>query len=92
MTDLPCITIVASYLAEHGYGGLCSEVCGCTLDDLGPCDDFGHGACSLAYVRHCDGCPHNRPGHRDDCPVDDGPLGTYCVGPTRDYQKARGDD
>jgi len=30
--------IVISYLKEHGFEGLCSEDCGCDIDDLAPCE------------------------------------------------------
>ena len=33
--------IVAEYLRANGYGGLCMEDCGCTLDDLVQCGEIG---------------------------------------------------
>ena len=30
-------TIVADWLREHGYDGLCGDGCGCGVDDLMPC-------------------------------------------------------
>ena len=32
--------IVAKYLRANGYDGLCSEECGCLLDDFAPCDSM----------------------------------------------------
>lgn len=44
--------IVAAYLREHGYSGLydpeCAEGCGCTVDDLRPCDEDMSG-CKPGY-------------------------------------------
>jgi hypothetical protein len=37
------ISIVYHYLKRNGYNGLCTEGCGCLLDDLAPCcDDISH--------------------------------------------------
>lgn len=29
--------IVAKYLTDNGYDGLCTELCGCLTEDLAPC-------------------------------------------------------
>ena len=29
--------IILEYLEEHGFDGLCTDDCGCLLDDLAPC-------------------------------------------------------
>ena len=29
--------IVLEYLEEHGFDGLCTNGCGCSIDDLAPC-------------------------------------------------------
>ncbi len=29
--------IILEYLEEHGFDGLCTDECGCLLDDLAPC-------------------------------------------------------
>jgi len=36
--------IIKAYLKEHGYDGLCTDECGCRLDDLIPCEsgDFNN--------------------------------------------------
>jgi len=36
--------IIREYLVANGYDGLCSEECGCGLDDLMPCE-YG--------IQHC---------------------------------------
>jgi len=35
--------ILADWLSEHGYGGLCKDApeCGCSLEDLCPCEGAG---------------------------------------------------
>ncbi len=33
--------IIAKYLEDNGYDGLCCEDCGCQKDDLFPCDNPG---------------------------------------------------
>jgi len=44
--------IVAAYLVANGYDGLCVYGCGCTIDDLMPCD------CPADYYK---------PGHMAKC-------------------------
>jgi hypothetical protein len=45
--------IVKKYLTDNGYDGLCTENCGCRLDDLAPCaDDFTR--CVPGYEVKCD--------------------------------------
>jgi hypothetical protein len=49
-------TIVSEGLKATGYDGLVNPgVCGCTLDDLMPCDEPWR--CEGAYRRECAGCP-----------------------------------
>ena len=48
-------SITANWLKANGYDGLCSDECGCGLDDLAPCD----GAvmkCGPAYRWECAKC------------------------------------
>ena len=40
MTDVR--TIVAEYLREHGFDGLCTDECGCNVRDLFPCESGDH--------------------------------------------------
>ena len=55
--------IVKDYLRKNGFDGLCSENCGCGLDDFMPCDCETNN-CQPAYKLICHGsekCPlHNR--------------------------------
>ena len=46
--------ILVDWLRKHGYDGLCNpEIeCGCTLDDLQPCDSFMLN-CKPAYKGPC---------------------------------------
>jgi hypothetical protein len=57
--DAPTVkSIVAEYLAAHGYGGLRKDFgCGCFDDDLMPCGE-GCDQCEPAYKvpAHCDTC------------------------------------
>lgn len=45
--------IVFIYLRDHGYDGLCNDLCGCGLDDLMPCCD-PMNECKPAYEIKCD--------------------------------------
>lgn len=36
-TNPTCAEIIRQFLGENGYDGLCSDECGCLLDDLMPC-------------------------------------------------------
>jgi hypothetical protein len=49
--------IVANYLREHGYAGLCNAdgECGCDISDFMPCHDFC-GDCEPAYLADCNHC------------------------------------
>lgn len=59
--------IVAEWLREHGYDGLCRDTCGCGLDDLMPCGEPGDD-CVPAYKRRCDApCPDS-----GDCEMQEG--------------------
>ena len=53
--------IVAEYLRENGYDGLCGDECGCFMDDIMPCHQDG-------YWEGVGDCP---PGHL--CEGEDGP-------------------
>jgi hypothetical protein len=33
-------TILAEYLEQYGYDGLCSDDCGCLIADLAPCGEM----------------------------------------------------
>ncbi len=46
--------IVIEYLKQNGFDGLCSDECGCSLDDLICCDEDFQG-CEPAYASICDG-------------------------------------
>jgi len=45
--------IVTEYLKDNGYDGLCSEECGCAIDDLMPCND-DQSYCSPGYMHSKD--------------------------------------
>jgi hypothetical protein len=47
--------IVAAYLREHGHDGLAGEDCGCTLDDLMPCDEVSVDHCTAGKRVPCPG-------------------------------------
>ena len=72
--------IVADWLKEHGYGGLCSgkgcDPCGCSLDDLAPCGGVAD-ECQPAYRNVCDPKP-------DECDGCEGVKGGDCFSPTKD--------
>lgn len=49
--------IIKKYLVDNGYDGLCSDSCGCGLDDLFACDTCDWD-CKPAYKfkTDCDKC------------------------------------
>lgn len=57
--------IVTTYLINHHYDGLYNpdEGCGCSLNDLAPCD-YMNGSCCPAYQIECKTCKNN-----GDCEV-----------------------
>lgn len=48
--------IMAAWLKEHGYDGLCNESCGCGVDDLMPCEEGGRDCVPAYAVRRKCGC------------------------------------
>ncbi len=57
--------IVVDYLKTHGYDGLCSQSCGCGIDNLMPCESDIVAGCKPAVKTKCtpDHCPNP-----DECP------------------------
>ena len=84
MTDIRSYVIAG--LRGDGYSGLCSEECGCELDDLMPCEEPRFD-CSPGYKHDCAECPRAA---EDNCPVEDGGTG-ICVGSTKDWPEAHDD-
>ena len=41
--------IVKKYLKDNGYDGLCTDECGCLIDDLMPCCQEGIMSCVPGY-------------------------------------------
>jgi len=78
MKDL--LTYLGEKLAADGYGGLCSEWCGCELADLAPCGGQTTD-CSPGYKHACAECPRAA---EDNCPMEDGGVG-MCVNSTKDW-------
>ena len=64
--------IVAEWLVKNGFDGLCSENCGCPLDDL-MCCGLACDSCKPGYKQLCKGCPE----FKEDC--DACFPGGYCV-------------
>jgi len=61
--------IIKEWLKTRGFEGLAGDGCGCSLDDLMPCDQFSI-ECAPAYRRKCD---------KENCDSDcDGP-GDFCM-------------
>ena len=46
--------IVKDWLYKNGYDGLCSDHCGCKLDDLMPCSCSGIEECVAGHLSKCD--------------------------------------
>jgi hypothetical protein len=57
MSKINVKSIVAEYLKENGYYGLCKDTCGCVIDDLMPCGNDWNGT-------NCHDC---QPGYRVTC-------------------------
>ena len=55
--------IVEQWLRANNYDGLCSEDCGCEVDDLMPCGEYVND-CEAGYKVPCPG--------GDDCPIGGG--------------------
>lgn len=45
--------LIKKYLEENGFDGLCSDDCGCGIDDLFPCGEIPDD-CVPAYKCNCD--------------------------------------
>jgi hypothetical protein len=46
--------IIKQYLLNNNYDGLAGEECGCTIDDLMPCEFENLIHCEPGYKRKCD--------------------------------------
>lgn len=57
--------VMKKWLANRGYQGLCSEDCGCDIDDLFPCGEYC-GACRAAYRFECERCDRKNCDRRND--------------------------
>lgn len=66
--------IVQKYLEENNYAGLCSGECGCSKDDLFPCDMPGND-CMAALWKPCNDCNRD-PG---ECYGDGNSKGCFIV-------------
>ncbi len=63
--------IVERWLRTNEYDGLCSDDCGCEVDDLMPCDNY-EPYCEPGYKVPCpepEGCPAD-----GDCPWHINPI------------------
>lgn len=67
--------IITHYLLDRGYDGLCTDECGCGIDDLMPCDDSSK--CVPAFRWTCGVCNKN-----DGCVCYDGES-THCWRPEK---------
>lgn len=66
--------IVIKYLKEKGFDGLYTEDCGCSIDDLMPCDGFGCiGECEAGVKKDCVKCGGKE--CTEGCDND------FCIGP-----------
>ncbi len=53
-----CKEIVEKYLRDNGHDGLAGEECGCQIDDLFPCGEFGLD-CVPGKLGKCDCGDHD---------------------------------
>jgi hypothetical protein len=49
------LQIIKIWLKDNGYDGLCSTDCGCSLDNLAPCDREEIAECEPGYKNPCPG-------------------------------------
>lgn len=54
MADKTAETIIREYLIKYDYDGLRGEECGCEIDELFLCEDFGGLACVPGHKIPCD--------------------------------------
>lgn len=73
--------ILKLWLVENGYDGLACDECGCSVDDLAPCDAFDPCLCAAAYRHECETCDL-----RDERPFD------CCAGDHCYRDEKRSDD
>lgn len=69
--------IVREYCMATGHTGLVSawNDCGCSIDDMCPCD-YKIAGCTPGYLVACEDCPRNS---EEECTGDEGPGDTWCV-------------
>ena len=48
---MKAIDIIKLWLQENGFDGLCSEDCGCGIDDFAPCSDGPFPDCESAKLK-----------------------------------------
>jgi len=49
--------LVKEYMVANGYTALCSDYCGCVLDELMPCNgDQNINFCEVGYANNCETC------------------------------------
>jgi hypothetical protein len=48
--------IIVKYLKENGFDGLYSDNCGCLVNDLMPCSDYGIDLCEAGVKKDCHNC------------------------------------
>jgi len=73
--------IVEKYLRDNGYDGLCGEECGCSIDDLMPCDYDCTSGCEPGYKHlHDDKCQDM------ECEGDHLDERCWCMRTTREAQ------
>ena len=65
--------ILIEWLKAHGFTALCGDECGCSIDDLMPCEEICIHGCEPGYAIPCTAC-----GECESYDPDCSPKECYC--------------
>jgi hypothetical protein len=76
--------ILVDWLKTHGYDGLYSDNCGCTVDCICPCVGNGLLKCKPGYAKQT--CSKDLPCYAE-CDYDTDGSPCHCIGPKKPDEK-----